>query len=103
MSKHTPGPWEVNKRATMNVQTKDGVSIASAGVRSDNTVDQELLHAEQEANARLIASAPELLWSLGVLLAMVSNDPEYASETAPFIHRNALEKARQAIAKAEGK
>ncbi len=57
MTKHTPGPWQANDQlGTMNVYTQEGVPIAF------NTLARTATDpAEAEANARLIAAAPELL------------------------------------------
>lgn len=49
--KHTPGPWILK-------QDDDWFGIESIGLRY---IDTGLPHSENEANARLIAVAPELL------------------------------------------
>lgn len=106
MSRHTPGPWRIfdsEFAIRVGIEGANNTSVVAFGAKGDDSGVWGETTEESKANARLIASAPELLWALGVLLAMVSNDPKYASETAPFIHRKALEKARQAIAKAGGK
>jgi hypothetical protein len=55
---------------------------------------------EAEANARLIAAAPELL----AALRRTIGELEYAAEKLPHSNaREALSMARAAIAKAEGK
>lgn len=72
MSRHTPGPWEY--RTAMNYV---GFSIAPVGTLptlasverpkgSDETVNVQCFNfpGETEPNARLIASAPELLAAL---------------------------------------
>jgi hypothetical protein len=62
MSKHTPGPWEVNyTKATTQIKPNDGHGIvATIPVRYSKTDNL----AENAANARLIAAAPELLEAL---------------------------------------
>jgi hypothetical protein len=98
---HTPGPWlidgttvyalngEETNRFTCQVQ---GGHVA---FRFDKAVRTSTF--EREANARLIAAAPELLEALeGMLRASVTGGIEDAE-------LNALEaKARAAIAKARG-
>lgn len=75
MSKHTPGPWHYAESSTT-------VNFARAAV-----------HDPEDANAHLIAAAPDLLEALKALLdAVVRRD-----------HKDkALRTARAAIAKAKG-
>ena len=58
---HTPGPWKINPRASMVVESESGRTIASCGAYTSNTENTE---PENQANARLIAAAPELLEAL---------------------------------------
>lgn len=101
MSKHTPGPWMVdtNFRGEQFVQagnTEYGIqpfgscSCCGEYIHGDN---QE----EREANARLIAAAPELFEALKVFL-------EYNDQGGPLsFNTDAMwVKARTAVAKAEG-
>lgn len=58
MTAHTPGPWGLMSGMPTNVLDDSGVRVA----RCD--FDCDLDHPEASANARLIASAPELLDAL---------------------------------------
>ena len=60
MSEYTPGPWTVNKDGTQvrTVERHDGHWVWVASMVGGAT------RAEREANARLIAAAPELLEAL---------------------------------------
>lgn len=110
MSGHTPGPWWPSR--------VHGTTYVEAKLASDTRLLQEVAACgptftptEQEANARLIAAAPELLEALQW---MVDNDdtnegdeplPDHGGLTwneinAEFIA--GLNKARAAIAKATG-
>lgn len=85
---HTPGPWFANHGA---VNAQD-VPIALAD-------DYSKSQSEREANARLIAAAPDMLAALrGIFVHLAAE----AADT----HRGhviaALETARAAITKAEG-
>ena len=77
-TKHTPGPWKHQGVAAY----ANGATIAVAtGLHSIATIQERL--AEQEANAKLIAAAPELLAALQTLCEDVGqidlcNAPEYA-------------------------
>ena len=64
MSKHTPGPWEVI-----------GSTIAPSGLLADEvaTVAIQPRDGEKQANARLIASAPELLEALSTALTFITD------------------------------
>lgn len=71
MSKHTPGPWLTDRN---NVHTGQIATINHClnndwvEVWTDKWAETGLGEAEQEANARLIAAAPDLLDALqGVL------------------------------------
>jgi hypothetical protein len=74
MSKHTPGPWEA-------------VYVGSS--------DWDLNGPVTEQDWKLAAAAPELLEALKEMLEVWEEDPAYGSVHA--------EKARAAIARAEGK
>ena len=100
-AKHTPGPWAVSYSADgMTVDTAKPVrfNLTTAGTAVVCNVfpyhDAE--HFSGEANARLIAAAPELLaslrWALG---AMAARNPVW-TEGENYAQ------ARAAIAKAEG-
>lgn len=57
-AKHTPGPWAYSRRAGIRISAPDGRSICAIAA----TVRRP--PAECEANAQVIAAAPELLASL---------------------------------------
>ena len=83
MSKHTPGPWEYRGHAW--VQTADDKKIPIANFN---------FYAATEANARLIAAAPELLEASKEMLQLI--------DTICRVEGATVRKARAAIAKATG-
>lgn len=92
MSKHTPGPWKI-------IRGDDELFISSASRKGKveiATIDTGYIRsfaAEQRANARLIAAAPDLLENLqGCMEALASHVPDCIEVKA----------ARDAIAKATG-
>jgi hypothetical protein len=104
-AKHTPGPWEIG-----SINKKDKNLWWAAVFTPKNTgkfhtpragealgVDRE----ECEGNARLIASAPEMLEALR---AMVSRAPfiDQSVTEDGLANCEALLKARRAISHAEG-
>lgn len=88
--KHTPGPWMVEGR-TVYALNEDGYNRFSALVQDAHTPGDEL-----EANAQLIAAAPELLEALEQFVAWVDAPCESAFSDSQ------LASARAAIAKATG-
>ena len=104
---HTPGPWEVHPFLTPNededpmmvyaVSAGDLVTrFANVPMDDEGNYDElelEAIHSENEANARLIAAAPELLEALKNLLI-------YDTSELPG---DFIEAAKGAIALAEGK
>ena len=89
MTTHTPGPWNVTK---LYVRKQDGGLVASI---NDLWQKQKTPKAEMDANARLIAAAPELLAALEELLWAASR----TSLETDGDYSNAFTAARAAIAK----
>jgi hypothetical protein len=94
MADFTPGPWEVG-------EPNQGGSVLAVGVFSDRWHiadvwrDVPELVEEAEANARLIAAAPDLLAALKRSLDWLAS---YQGAGADRV----WEQAKAAIAKAEG-
>lgn len=90
--KHTPGPWHVGLRqAEKIVYDETGWAIANATVYHGESDAEQV-----KANARLIATAPDLLASLRRLVRMLGTND---SRLANF---GEVEEARAVIAKATG-
>lgn len=72
-NQHTPGPWKTyTSGKVVEVQASDGKPVISrSGFDESNTPLK--VH---EANARLIAAAPELLAMCRRLYAWVGRDPD---------------------------
>jgi hypothetical protein len=114
MSKHTPGPWTVGLRGEYGTQNAN-IIFSNGGESSVATVYDLPMHTKLEevdpryakgmANARLIASAPELLEALRLVEQHLPFDWAFDS-IQEFVgqndYREACAKARAAIAKAEG-
>lgn len=108
MSKHTPGPWEINGRTIETVASPAyviGQAYCGLGAAPKR--------ATADANARLMAAAPELLAALTEVMKIMryyhtDGRPEHASHedvcTIPDNcgHCIAAKAARMAIAKATG-
>lgn len=90
--KHTPAPWHVgdtNKNFDAIVYGADSLCIANCTKVRGRSIEEE------DANAQLIAAAPELLEALKSLVN--AHDTTCRSESI------AITQARKAINKAEGK
>lgn len=100
MSKHTPGPWIINPRAVTSVQDANERGIAACGGFFSSLPDRAMGDCEQEANARLIAAAPQLLEAL----MMALDDSEVmAPDGKPLcVGPDTLTRMRAAIAAATG-
>ena len=94
MSKHTPGPWNVSEEF-------DGTSIKAGMFHVTHTIQACGFHepdvdkAVTQANARLIAAAPELLDALNAMLTHMGMDEDEWNKVT-------FNQARAAIAKATG-
>lgn len=106
--KHTQGPWRSNYP---QITTQEGMALTVAVVlsREDNNPRADSAaktKTEAEANAHLIAAAPDLLAALKLALPCVEYaEIETASKGQNEAHDkclSALEWIRAAIAKAEG-
>jgi len=96
VSKHTPGPWFVQKGFGTIYALSGGTSGITTAIASPLPHQVDGGEAEALANARLIAAAPELLSALEEILNYVGGadsalDDEYV-----------MERANAAIAKARG-
>ena len=108
MSKHTPGPWWLGRDPSHfgSLTSITGGSDSTGGIRSVAEVGG-LDIDEAEANARLIAAAPDMLEACQSFIARWET---LSSESANMMERRDLDNLarsataiRAAIAKAEGK
>lgn len=81
MSKHTPGPWEVEGVGQVIVPARPPAWRTLADIYGEHG-DEE----QADADAHLIAAAPDLLWACEALLS--------GSAKAPLLARAAIAKAK---------
>lgn len=95
MSKHTPGPWKIipgfSKMKVYGGEKHQGHFCIADCHQFDIANDQDAATIEKEANARLIAAAPQML---DALEALVSNHGGLSDENYSI--------AKAAIAAAKG-
>ena len=105
MSKHTPGPWEEIDGVIWNVD-EDGMPgcHAIADIRALDSMQRRRDGALIEANARLIAAAPEMAEALAKILPAfeqmvqeAGHDPSVGMDASPDL--DLIEAARAALRK----
>jgi hypothetical protein len=99
-TKHTPGPWSVAPRRQVLASNKRGLLVAQVATGSvASSIGSAIIdEAEGQANACLIAAAPELLEALKDLI----DDLEIRSKNGVVDCSHGVYcNARQAISKAE--
>lgn len=89
-SKHTAGEW-------VCVELGDFIDTQYGIFQKKNTKNALLARVSSEANARLIASAPELLEQCQRLLNVVESDKRLKA-----IYHNVVRQSRETIKKAKG-
>lgn len=98
-SKHTPGPWKVHPYRNVSVGPYNkGIDVGPYGravARVIGAFEEQHAGPEAEANARLIAAAPEMLRVLKVV--------ESFMDAVGPAYRDDLQQVRDVIAKAEGR
>ena len=98
-AKHTPGPWRWHIARTMQHLVVDtvegfrgfGVSMPIMGHRGYR---EEANPGEYEANARLIAAAPDLLEACEAALTLLDSRADENGPDRWLLLRNAIAKAR---------
>lgn len=106
-AKHTPGPWKIWRER--DTQTEFCICVGIEGVRLASLPDMRVI-GENEANACLIAAAPDLLEACKAAWAELDNrydvdvpEPGHSKEY-PFNGAGELMRRLQAaIRKAEGR
>ena len=105
---HIPGPWEYDKRMGVGT-TVDGSRIStwintpSWGDGGINVIFRNGLEfTKAEANARLIAAAPELLLACEGVLGVLNHGTPTKEDGTPNTHWKHIDIIRAAIAKATG-
>lgn len=95
--KHTPGPWEiVEDNGWLTIRPhNDKTGLVAGNIGGTYAIGLQG-HEENKANARLLASAPELLEALQTIADIKRSDGLYDHYDA----KGAIKIAEQAIAEA---
>lgn len=103
MTKHTPGPWHINTAGSAS--RGEPFKITEIYVYAPDTQDDTAICADvidpvtqepSEANARLIAAAPDLLEALQTIVKSLSDQ----DDEGMIEHAEPMIRARAAIQKA---
>lgn len=97
MSKHTPGPWRVTEGRRIDSGRGYSTAIADVWAHGEGADDAPST-GEAEANARLLAAAPDLLEACKEAVAVAN----MSDEDKPTLDDIDWARLRAAIAKAEG-
>jgi hypothetical protein len=105
-SEHTPGPWAIDDYGAIraDMPNDDGcVEVAHRiysplGLDYGNVRTRPMTLIEAQANARLIAAAPDLLEAIEGMIEWFVEADEYAD----YEELETVKVARKAIAKAKG-
>lgn len=94
---HTPGPWAISKRNHAPGEPEPAVEI-----HNGNRLVADVFHGDNkaEANARLIASAPDLLETLEEITEAYTAASKGDTKTYDYWHVST--KAKEAIMLAKG-
>ncbi|MGS6394294.1 hypothetical protein ACVG01_17090 [Pseudomonas aeruginosa] len=98
---HTPGPWEIERYSDGLIQIVGNIRAVSDHEEHVTTVVEAVTRGD-EANARLIAAAPELLEALQGMIEVYGG--QYNDDCLPksSTELELIQQARAAIAKATG-
>jgi hypothetical protein len=91
---HTPGPWELREPNCPDGPHKYGIQQINDGWTVAD-INSDIEQGEEEANARLIAAAPEMLEALEGLLSEMRD-----GQDSPSL--GAMQKVYAAVCKAKG-
>ena len=99
-AKHTPGPWRVTARACNMIDVLHAVDSPGAITMALCRVQaRQSWIAEAEANANLIAAAPDMLEALRKAVVLLAGACVHSPELGP---NDTYEAVSAAIAKATG-
>lgn len=106
--RHTPGPWILGKIFTKQVRAMIDPTGQTSFINIDpqhggNGVSAicQVIGPDREANARLIAAAPELLEVVKTLRAEIVTHNQKQKSAIDFVDAS-IHRADEAIARAEG-
>jgi hypothetical protein len=96
MTQHTPGPWKTSFLDDTRIEDKNGSDVAMALGEYSTESDR------MEANARLIAAAPDLLEAAKSAWMLIEQINEFGKCVDGQTFDLAYDKVKAAIAKAKG-
>ncbi|MEO0498964.1 MAG: hypothetical protein AAF205_00205 [Pseudomonadota bacterium] len=101
-AKHTPGPWRQTAKHPRQICDPHGRKVAKCLLETRGFHGSALPDGEAEANARLIAAAPDLYGALGELIEAWSWWQEDPVERCGSVVFEGIQDGLAALAKARG-
>ncbi len=103
-AKHTPGPWSITEMDNTDLSISGSYERGKHGGKVADLIATVScgLNTTQQANAHLIAAAPELLNACVRMMVGITKRDSHNCEWYEGIEVDGAEEARAAIAKAEG-
>jgi len=105
IAKHTPGPWQIRRSSGRPYQIEAPAAVGNKNVTNWGGISRRT-SPEGEANARLIAAAPELLSMLEAALGALEGAAKEVDACSymddDFYEDNICTRIRAAITKAVG-
>lgn len=102
MTAHTPGPWQYNDQPNDRCCWSFGVETVAREAGSDDPL-AGIADVAEEADARLIAAAPDLLAALRAIVAYMRENGDPCQECGLNQDTPAWVQALEAIDSAEGR
>jgi hypothetical protein len=101
-TKHTPGPWLIHSTSDLHMNDRDVARVGDRLKVVSHTAPDGMTLPELQANARLIAAAPDLLAALEGVMALATSDAEGARVEAEWAESHGHPAATVLRLEAEG-
>lgn len=99
-TKHTPGPWVINDRGKLlKIESESGSTVATIFEHA-NHLDKVQYRVQAEANAELVAKAPELAALVTELAEALSNLVNAVPNDGTWNYPAAMDAALRTLSKA---
>ncbi len=99
-TKYTKGPWKVDPKAKLRVCAHNGYTVAYGYTVASCGNDSDIELEEAQANAHLIAAAPDMFEALELFLKIEDGPDEQHAVVMNTM--KAYAKMREAVKKAKG-
>ena len=92
--KHTPAPWVHKSFSNCDAVVANGVIVATVGLTADDVLPNDFDMTQQQADAKLIAAAPDLLaFALEAMTYFAQHEKETGAKFGLIAARAVIAKA----------